>query len=158
MSSYVVPKSEYIKAAGIIAGIVTIKNNARRSDFWVYDYELRRNMQPNDYYIRMAECYDMNAISVQEQYGDSEPERDNNQYLDIFLAYKRKGMDCAMNPEKLRKAWFVLNDFFRCAEYQTEKYAYLFRMKMLFNEILVQLMRLTDSRPEEGKHWSDIDM
>ena len=71
MSSFVISKKEYIKAAGIVAGIA----EAQR-DFWLFDYEAQRNSTPEDYYNRFAECYTMNALSVQEQYGDDKPEAD----------------------------------------------------------------------------------
>ena len=44
MSSFVIAKEEYIKAAGLIAGIKDVHR-----DIWLYDYEYGRNMEADDF-------------------------------------------------------------------------------------------------------------
>ena len=39
MSSFVIEKREYVKAAGAVAGIASASHH-----FWVYDYRMNRNM------------------------------------------------------------------------------------------------------------------
>lgn len=151
MSSFVIGKEEYIKAAGICAGIASIKK------MWVYDYIARRNMEPEDYYNRFSECYTMNALSVQEQYQDAEPETDPADYLQTFKTYQAKGRAAATNPEKLRGLILDLRDFFASAQYQTEKESYYFKMQALFNTILVALMPHM-APPRESTCWGSLDI
>ena len=150
MSSFVISKKEYIKAAGIVAGIA----EAQR-DFWLFDYEAQRNSTPEDYYNRFAECYTMNALSVQEQYGDDKPEADAEEYKREFAEYRAKGRSFVMNPEKYRNALKHLREFFSGAEYQTEKEAYFWKMQMYFNRILVALMKY--AFPGEVESWGTLE-
>lgn len=149
MSSFVIGKSEYVKAAGAVAGIASASRH-----FWVYDYRSNRNMTDEDYYNRFCECFMMNAISVQEQYHDETAELDDNDYKALFNQYRKKGISAFCNPSVLRNMIYELRNFFSSAAYQTEKEAYFFQMKMLFNEILNQLFGLLDH--EERESWGEI--
>ena len=150
MSSFVIGKEEYIKAAGVIAGIADVKN------IWLYDYSQNRNSTPEDYYRRFTECFEMNMLSVQEQYDENVPESDSNEYMETFKAYMQKGKNAAMYPEKLKNIIMDLWQFFRSAQYQTEKEAYYFKMQMYFNSILVALMPYLHSH--ESECWGEFDI
>lgn len=151
MSSYVIGKEEYIKAAGVVAGIASIKK------IWVYDYMARRNMEPEDYYSRFVECFNMNALSVMEQYGDTAPETDSNDYKRTFKAAMMKGKSAAMAPDHLRDMILNLRDFFASAEYQTEKEAYYFKMQMFFDRVLVALLPYM-APPREAACWGSFEI
>lgn len=157
MSSFVVNKEEYIKAAGIVAGIAEAKNGGSLDRFWIYDYERGHNMTAADYYDRFAECYTMNALSVQEQYHDDMPERDDCDYMDTFTSYKDKAKRLIMQPEKLKNIILDLHRFFRCAEYQTEKEAYFWKMTTFFNRITNQLLPLMAPAREECG-WGSLEL
>jgi len=145
MSSFVIKKELYVKAAGLVAGIAEVKN------VWVYDYKARRPFDKKLYYNAFVECYEMNALSVQEQYKDPEPEADPNDYIKEFNAAYICGRDTAiLYPERLKNAIMDLREFFSCAMYQTEKDAYYFKMQMLFDRILVQLMEYLTTPPERN--------
>lgn len=143
MSSFTIGKREYIKAAGIVAGIAEASgqgNGCRQ--LWLYDYETRRNSTPEDYYRRFAECYTMNALSVAEQYHDREAETDGNDYKRDFNAALKTGKKLYFEGgEKLKMAIMELHHFFGSAIYQTEKYEYMFKMQFFFFQIESQLMR-----------------
>ena len=137
MSSYVVEKEKYIKAAGLVAGIAKVK------DLFIFDYQLDRKMTENDFYNKFCECYEMNKISVVEQYHDPEmagPEPSEKDLQIIFKSYMQIGKSYMMHPVKSKDMIMHLRNFFQCAEYQTEKQSYYFKMKMFFNTILVALM------------------
>lgn len=154
MSSFVIEKAEYIKAAGAIAGIIEGSNYGIREVF-VYDYQNHRRMEDKDFYNRFVECFEMNSLSVQEQYTDGDRYTDSNDYMDLFFEYKNVGKKSAYDDCKLREIIFNLRDFLRSAEYQVEKEAYFFKMKMLFNEILVALMGLL--YPHECECWGNFN-
>lgn len=149
MSSFTIAKEDYVKAAGVVAGI------AQAKDMWVYSYTVNRNRTPQDYYNDFCECYEMNALSVQEQYHDAEPDTDSNQYLNTFKKYMVIGKQAAFAPNKLNSMIINLMDFFKSAEYQTEKEAYYFKMKMFFNEILVEM--LNKANPHECESWGSFE-
>lgn len=44
MSSFVIEKKEYVKAAGLVAGI------AESKEIWFYSYKVQRNRKAEDYY------------------------------------------------------------------------------------------------------------
>lgn len=156
MSSFTISKSDYIKAAGIVAGIAEAsgRGNGCRQ-VWLYDYETGRNSTPEDYYRRFTECFEMNALSVQEQYHDSTPELDSGEYKAEFKAALQTGKRLYFEQgEKLKNAIMELRQFFNSAIYQTEKQAYMFKMQMFFNQILSQLMvYLWTYEPES---WGDL--
>lgn len=151
MSSFVIRKEEYVKAAGVIAGIASIKK------IWVYDYQAGRNMTKEDYYTRFVECFEMNALSVAEQYHDDFPEMDATEYKDIFnYGYDYGRTTTAMEPHHLPELIMKLRSFLRSAIYQTETESYMFKMKMLFNEILVELMKYMYNG--EVDDWGSLDI
>lgn len=159
MSSFVIDKKEYIKAAGIVAGIAeaskkrTICGVSR--ELWVWDYEHDRNSTPEDYYRRFVECFEMNALSVAEQYKEDDLWTDSNDYKKDFSAAILTGKKLFNEKgEKLKNAIMELRQFFHSASYQTEKYEYMFKMEMYFYKILEQLMPyLWIYEPES---WGDL--
>ena len=129
MSSFTISKSDYIKAAGIVAGIAEAsgRDNGCRQ-VWLYDYETGRN---------------------------STPELDSGEYKAEFKAALQTGKKLYFEQgEKLKNAIMELRQFFNSAIYQTEKQAYMFKMQMFFNQILSQLMvYLWTYEPES---WGDL--
>lgn len=157
MSSFTISKKEYIKAAGIVAGIAEASaRGAGRYQLWLYDYETQRNSTAEDYYRRFSECYTMNAISVGEQYHDRTPETDSNEYRAEFKAAQAAGKKLYFEQgEKLKKAIMELRQFFHSAIYQTEKYSYMFKMQFFFYQIEDQLAEYLYS-PGECESWGEL--
>lgn len=113
MSSFVINKVEFVKAAGLMYGIEESKPHSFR-------YFLE-NVRDN--FVR---AFEFNALSVAEQYHDDEPYKDELTYDSVFEEYCRKGRTiwtldssrtCPMNKKELRNA---LTDFFHSVLYQIE--------------------------------------
>ena len=158
MSSYAIGKEEYIKAAGFIAGIKDVHR-----DIWLYDYEYGRNMTADDFYTRFVECFEMNALSVYEQYAPRHDDEvlytDSNDYKDTFKKYRAIGKSVAIQPDALKMAIMELKLFFKSAVYQTEKETYMWKMSMFFNRILVELMPFLYHANQDDLHsWGDFDL
>ena len=153
MSSFVIGKKEYVKVAGILAGIKAVK----RDKFWVYDYAAGHPMDEKDFYNNMVECFEMNALSFYEQYKprheDLEIYTDSNDYMTTFKAYKQKGIDYAIS-NKLNAVIMEIRQFFQSAIYQTEKESYSWKMHLLFDRLLVNLMPFMYSR--ECESWGEF--
>ena len=112
MSSFIVSKREFIKAAGLMCGYEGAKRDSHR---WFVE-NCRKEFE---------HCYALNVISVNEQYGDNcEPEEES--YDDVFERYRKEGQriyegpalhEGVMSLSELRiKLWC----FFRSVLYQIE--------------------------------------
>ena len=77
MSSFIVSKIEYIKAAGLMCGYEAAKRDSHK-----YFVDNVRNM--------FERAYEHNVASVNEQYGDNE-QPETEQYDEVFDAYRKKG-------------------------------------------------------------------
>lgn len=156
MSSFVISKEAYIKAAGIVAGISEASNrSAAGRHVWLYDYESGRNANAEDYYRHFTECFEMNALSVQEQYKDHDLETDSAEYKATFKKAIAVGRALFYTGgEKLKNAIMELRQFFEGAIYQTEKPEYMFKMQFYFNGISAQLMQFLCYHEPES--WGDL--
>ena len=149
MSSFVINKKEYMKAAGLVAGL------AQELQLWLYDMETRRNSTPEDYRRKFEECFTMNCLSVQDQYNDDSPYTDSNSYDQEFNEFQKLGKQLAYNGgEVLTNAIRELQSFFDSASYQTEYEPYMYKMNMFFNSIIVQLYK--KSSHYEADSWSEL--
>lgn len=151
MSSFVIDKSEYIKAAGLINGIAAHK----RDGIFIYDYEKRRRMSEQDIMEKFVECFTMNALSVQIQYHEPEAWTDDGEYLKEYKEAKTRGlMEYAHGNGK--NIMLQLRDFFRSAIYQTEYEPYMWKMKIFFSAVLDEVIDIVF--PHEVKSWGSIEI
>ena len=157
MSSFTISKKEYIKAAGLLAGI----SEEKKDHFFLYDYKNNCRFTDAGLMEAMTDCFEMNSISVYEQYSprheDEVLHTDNNDYIDIFKEYKKKGRAAAIWPETLKKCIFELNQFFQSAIYQTEKEAYEYKMMFLFGRIISALIPCIKGG-YECQSWGELDI
>ena len=159
MSCFVIGKEEYVKAAGAVAGLVA--GNPFRREIFIYDYQRQKKMNGKDFYDCFVELFQMNALNVYEYYSPRHPEdelyTDSNDYAGLFKEWERIGKAAARDPEKRQKIIFNLRDFFRSAQYQTaENDAYFFKMKMIFDDVLVALMEML--YPHECECWGEFQV
>lgn len=78
MSSFIIDKVEYVKAAGLMYGIESAKRDTHR---WFLE-NVRKEFE---------HVYALNVASVNEQYEDNRVP-DENSYDDVFEAYCKKGV------------------------------------------------------------------
>lgn len=147
MSSFVIAKSEYMKAAGLCAGI------AEGLEIWMYSYKNNRNMNKQDYREMFEQIYTFNELSVAEQYR-YEPSIDSGDYAKEFTKFYIAGRNAAITKEGLKDVIMELRQFFSGCLYQIEKESYYFQAEMFMNRFLVALM------PQLHKHecesWGSI--
>lgn len=110
MSSFVVDKSEFIKAAGLLYGIEAAKGVHAHK--WFLD-----NVRE-----RFVECYELNAQSVDEQYNEISA-IDTESYDDVFKQYGQIGLEIGFGTCKkidLKSLRIKMWMFFNSVLYQTE--------------------------------------
>lgn len=128
MSSYVIDKVEYVKAAGIMCGFESAKRD------------------PHKYFVdtirsRFNDVYMWNVKSVAKQYGEKEV-YDDNEYDDTFEKYKvigRKVYRASFDVMPLNELRTCLFYFFRSALYQIEDELYAAKASEVFLECLTKL-------------------
>jgi hypothetical protein len=156
MSSYTISKQDYIKAAGLVAGL------AEALELWIYDYEDGNNSTEASYYREFERCYTMNALSVKEQYHGDEvgaPSTDSNDYMKDFEKMQKIGKSAGYTRQGLKELVAELQMFFDSAIYQTEKYEYMFKMEFYFNKILNALYKKTFLyNNREAESWGHIEI
>lgn len=151
MSSFIIGKSEYMKAAGLVSGL------AEELKVWIYDHETNRNSTKEDYKRKFEECFMMNALSFQEQYKEQEVWTDSNSYEEEFNAYYKLGKQLVYNDgEALINAIRELQQFFDSAMYQTEKESYMYKMQMFFNNLICQLFKQSSHYKPES--WGSLEI
>ena len=155
MSSFIIDKRDYMKAAGFISGVAEASANWNHH-LWLFDYTTNRNMIAEDYLREFARCYEMNALSVQEQYHDAESELDTCAYSKEFNDYYKRGRMAASDKIMLREWVYNLNSFFQSAIYQTEKESYFFQMQFFFGRIITALLNFLDT-DERMNFWGSFD-
>ena len=110
MSSFVISKKEYIKAAGLMYGVESAKRD-KHQYFLDHVYE------------NFVECYEMNVTSVNEQYGTKD-ESDGAAYTYVFEEYSEKGKRIAEGSYKgmtFNQMRLNLWHFFGSIMYQIEE-------------------------------------
>lgn len=152
MSSFVIDKVEYIKAAGVVVGII----EQAYARIGLYDRKTHRMMKPNDIRDKFVHMFELNSANVYEYYSprhaDEELYVDDDAYDFEFDQYRNIGKLAVRNAEKLRRIFYNLHDFFGCALYQTaENDAYCDEMALFFNEVLVALIDIV--YPHERECW-----
>lgn len=78
MSSFIIDKKEFIKAAGLMCGFEEAKRDPHK---WFID-NVRKDFE---------HAYALNVASVREQYDDDEVVPDEEKYDEVFEAYRKMG-------------------------------------------------------------------
>ena len=133
MSSFVVNKVEFIKAAGLIYGV--LNNRREKSNYFL-----------SHLYDKFVECYMANEESVAEQY-DEEVSYDDKEYKDVFEAYKAKGSRfeyewlCGRGEMSVTTLKASLHKFFNSVLYQIENERLYERTAAFFYQCISCLSR-----------------
>lgn len=139
MSSFVISKIEYIKCAGLVAGL-TRNNKFARGDGEIYD--------------RFSLFYVLNAESVQEQYEEEECETDNREYRDEFQKCKNFAMR-SRNKALLIKG---ISHFMRSVLYQVEDMEKSEKIARDFVFYLGSMLESDVMREVELQWWGEVNL
>ena len=145
MSSFVIDKVEYIKCAGLLAGLLS-------RDRWAGgDGEIHRRFQ---------HYFELNAKSVQEQYEEEECSNDTNDYLEQFKRYKAIGLEYSYRKDGKDPLLLIkgIQHFMRSALYQTENEKANGEMANDFTYYLGSLLENYVHREIELHWWGEIDL
>ena len=145
MSSFVVDKSEFVKAAGLMYGI----ERAKRDSHLYFLENVRKEF---------VKAYELNVASVNEQYHD-DCMPDGASYDTLFEEYKKKGEDVynstIFGRDDLRKVRNGLFTFFRSVLYQIENEEMSKEVSSFFFDCLSKLYE-REYRSVDG-WWGEIE-
>lgn len=169
MSSFVISKKEYVKAAGFIAALARETNRYCEPIIYWYSYEKGGLKEAEDFYNDFVELYKANAESVLLQYNDKEAETDNTDYREEFENMMKATHRLYMYATKLctptsRQALinsiYEFNLFARSVNYQVEDRLlsnfcnhYLDKCQKYLMQILSQELNHYD-----GNSWSCFNL
>lgn len=142
MSSFVINKSEYVKAAGLMYGIEASKN------------------LPNKYFLEnvrknFVKCYELNVDSVNEQYGDKSG-KDGADYDNLFDMYRQIGVNISYSEAQFSELRIRIIKFFRSVLYQIENEKMSQFVAAFFFECTSKLFN-SEVCEVEG-WWGDIEL
>ena len=168
MSSFVIDKKNYIRVAGLIAGIAEEANRYGCMDrFWIYDPKSNRNMIAEDYLARFTQCYEMNVDSVNEEWKVKPGDKcfqfyDPCEYLDEFKKYQKIGKRTAMNryckPDEMMNIIHAVREFGSSVRYQIDNDTSARIVNSWFNTVTVKLLGLLPSGHEDTEFWGEFDL
>lgn len=151
MSSFVIDKKEFVKAAGIVSGIAYYAGDR----FYMWDAEKNRKIEGNAIYEKFCECYVLNAESVAWQY-DENPEIDDAPYYDELAKAFWIGKRIASDNGKLAKMIAKLQAFFSSVRYQIEEPKAEERVTAFLNEVIAKLVGTL--RYDQDSNWGELDL
>lgn len=160
MSSFVISKRDYMRVAGLVAGISENVNryNSCGRTFWIYDFETGGNMEAEGFKKRFLECWRLNVESVCAQYHDDPSDYDTgNDYEEEFRTYRKIGVLFADDREKLEDIIHEINFFARSVNYQVEDEGCATIVNEWFNKILVTLFGLLDTKDDRAS-WGEFTL
>lgn len=170
MSSFVIDKKEYTKAAGFLAAVIETKNYYREPVVYLWNKRERRPYEAEDVRRDLQRVYTINAAAVAEQYHDAQREQDSADYLAEFEAAKAAGIQLMRrgyalgNPDAvkdLRRAVYGVISFLHSARYQIEGEDYEKRFFRIVNKyyrgLYAVLQKLDGFTSDEIGCWGSFD-
>ena len=163
MSSFVISKKEYVKAAGFIAGIAEADLNRHEHIIYLWNRKDGRVYTKEDYIKSFTQCYVNNAVSVQNQYGDKTAESDTATYSEYFNVFYKKGQNLwksyKYNCDKSAfiKAICEFQRFTQCVNYQIEDEKLGFLTMSFLNEITSKLLEIVGDA-EDLQSWGTFEI
>jgi len=173
MSSFVINKIEYVKAAGFIAATVETLNHFREPVVRIWNKRENRVYYAEDVYSDFVRLYRVNVAAVAEQYNDDEIRQYNDaaEYREEFERAKGKGRELMTNgytigsAESRKKLQFVVYstiNFFHSIQYQIEDDENTKRALRILNKYyrgLYNVLRRCDGVSQDDiQTWGSFDV
>lgn len=127
MSSFIINREQYIKAAGFYAGIATTLTRYYEPCIYWYSHSEHRLFESNDYYDAFNKIYEYNCMSVCSQYYEPIPSQEiaDDKAQQLFDGYRKIGAALWRkailgDPLPFKNAVNTFNNFCRCVRYQID--------------------------------------
>ena len=167
MSSFVIDKKEFIKAAGFLAGLAEETNGFHEQLLRMWNYRNDRVMNDEDFIEAFTTLYKYNAFSVAKQYKDSDAENDAKEYKTEFQkakkAAKRMVLDSKLYKNKdLEMTIYKFQSFSSSILYQIEAPEYSDKARFFLAKVQMKLFEVLRSfngiDEEEVTSWGEFDI
>ena len=164
MSSFVVDKKELMKAAGFVAAFV--EREEKHNGMYIWNCKYNRPFNSEDVVASFELIHKMNAESVQEQYGDSEPYIDSESYINEFnqakaLTEKMLTFGKCWYADALKNNIYSFNQFSKSIMYQIENEKKHIQVKNFLNDInsrFIEILKNLDFNQFEIFSWGTFEM
>lgn len=144
MSSWLIEKEKYVKAAGLMHGIEQSKRH------------------PHKYFVdnvkqMLERCYNLNRKSWNKQY-ERNCKGDKKSYDDVFEEYTKKALAIMQGKDKKAKEKLktALMYFFSCADYQIEDAECEKDARAVFYDCIQHMTELDTKKL--GLVWGEIEV
>lgn len=169
MSSFVINKKEYVKAAGFMAALAEQKNLYREPIIYWYSYSTGGILTATDYYNAFVKIYNLNAKSVQLQYNDKKPQEDSNEYMNEFDDMRAETVKLYQQAtiwgsteakQQLTNSIFEFSLFARSINYQIEDRKIADEVNKFMNKCQMFLLNFlaTGINKYDGDSWSTFNL
>lgn len=164
MSSFVISKVEYIKAAGFFAGLAKQKNYYREPLIYWWSNSTKSILTDEDYLSAFAKMYEMNARSVALQYGDKQISHDDSNYKAEFTKYMQIAAKLYTKAQigdiaPLKSAIYDFHNFCRSVNYQIEDPKLSAEVNKFMNKAQMFLLGLLSQvEHHESDCWGSFDI
>ena len=152
MSSFVINKSEYMKAAGVVIGAMA---EAGRDDWWLYDRGLGRALSQEDMVEKFRWLYRENVKDVNEKYGEDSPGDDLPRNLEIV-----EGKTAWGKADRAGRGQIVseMHEFFDSIRYQIEDNKRSEIVSAFLDKVLINLYKSLRLWKEEPDSWGELNI
>lgn len=161
MSSFVIAKKSFIRVAGLMTGIASVRN------LWMYDQEHNRRADGAWYRQKLTACYELNVDSVCKQYahdggeggyGNPKTYEDHEEYMDEFNKYVKIGAKLGDDQKDLEKTVADIRYFARSVAYQIEDEADHMVVMEFFNTLTLAVYDLCKVSDYKAGLWGEFDL
>lgn len=164
MSSFVISKVEYIKAAGFFAGLAKQKNYFGEPLIYWWSNSTKSILTDEDYLSAFSKMFEMNAKSVALQYGDKQISYDDSDYKAEFTKYMQIAAKLYTKAQfgdiaPLKSAIYDFRHFCRSVNYQIEDPKLSAEVNKFMNKAQMFLLGLLSQvEHHESDCWGSFDI
>ena len=167
MSSFVISKVEFMKAAAFCAALAEEKDCYREQLLRMWNSRDNKVMDEKDFIEAFTVLYKYNALSVQKQYHDKEAENDTKKYVKEIAETKKatKQMILDWHMERnhsIELAIYKFQSFSQSILYQIEDPEYSAKTQFFLAKLQIHLFKVLRNfngiDEEEVTSWGDFNI
>ena len=141
MSSYLINKDDYVRVAGVIAGIGTSKNWYKENYIYRYNHEEKRVYEALDFYHDIMKLYELNYLDM----GYKTMPDENAYQIEYSKAFKYGKEIVEFKRSELTNLIRNIHKFFQSVNYQIDNRELNKQANEIMNSYLVALYNIKNN-------------